>query len=33
VKVNDGLRESFWLMGMQSIKREYDCIHEFSDVD
>ena len=33
-KVNDGLRESFWLMGMQGgIKGEYDCIHEFSEVD
>ena len=34
VKVNDGLRESFWLMGMQGgIKGEYDCIREFSEVD
>jgi len=33
-KVNEGLRESFWLMGMQvSIKGEYDCIREFSEVD
>jgi non-heme chloroperoxidase len=33
-KTNDGLRESFWLMGMQGgIKGEYDCIHEFSEVD
>ncbi len=33
-KVDDGLRESFWLMGMQGgIKGEYDCIHEFSEVD
>ena len=33
-KVNDGLRESFWLTGMQGgIKGEYDCIHEFSEVD
>jgi non-heme chloroperoxidase len=33
-KVNDGLRESFWLMGMQGgIKGEYDCIHAFSEVD
>jgi len=33
-KVNDGLRESFWLMGMQGgINGEYDCIHEFSEVD
>jgi non-heme chloroperoxidase len=34
VKVNDGLRESFWLMGMQGgIKGEHDCIREFSEVD
>ena len=33
-KVNDGLRESFWLMGMEGgIKGEYDCIREFSEVD
>jgi non-heme chloroperoxidase len=33
-KTNDGLRETFWLMGMQGgIKAEYDCIHEFSEVD
>jgi non-heme chloroperoxidase len=33
-KTNDGLRESFWLMGMQGgIKGEYDCIREFSEVD
>ncbi|WP_026283318.1 alpha/beta hydrolase [Rhizobium sp. 2MFCol3.1] len=33
-KVNDGLRETFWLMGMAGgIKGEYDCIHEFSEVD
>jgi hypothetical protein len=33
-KVNDGLRASFWLMGMQGgIKGEYDCVHEFSEVD
>jgi len=33
-KVNDGLRESFWLEGMVgSIKGHYDCIHEFSEVD
>lgn len=33
-QVNEGLRESFWLMGMQgSIKGEYDCIREFSEVD
>lgn len=33
-KVSEGLRESFWLMGMAgSIKGEYDCIREFSEVD
>jgi non-heme chloroperoxidase len=33
-KVNEGLRESFWLQGMMGgIKGEYDCIHEFSEVD
>jgi len=33
-KVNEGLRESFWLQGMQGgIKGQYDCIHEFSEVD
>jgi non-heme chloroperoxidase len=33
-KVNDGLRNSFWLQGMQGgIKGQYDCIHEFSAVD
>jgi non-heme chloroperoxidase len=32
--VKDGLRESFWAMGMQGgIKGEYDCIKEFSEVD
>ena len=33
-KTNQGLRDSFWLMGMQGgIKGEYDCIYEFSEVD
>ncbi|MBD9492160.1 alpha/beta fold hydrolase [Ensifer sp. ENS11] len=33
-KMNDGLRESFWLQGMAgSIKGHYDCIREFSEVD
>ncbi|OHV78678.1 alpha/beta fold hydrolase [Rhizobium sp. LCM 4573] len=33
-KVNEGLRDSFWLQGMMgSIKAHYDCIHEFSEVD
>ena len=33
-KVNEGLRETFWLMGMAGgIKGHYDCIHEFSEVD
>ena len=32
--VVEGLRESFWLLGMMGgIKGEYDCIHEFSEVD
>jgi non-heme chloroperoxidase len=33
-QVSEGLRESFWLMGMAGgIKGEYDCIREFSEVD
>jgi non-heme chloroperoxidase len=33
-RTNDGLRESFWLMGMQGgIKGHYECIREFSEVD
>lgn len=33
-KVNEGIRESFWLQGMMgSIKGHYDCVHEFSEVD
>ncbi|MFB9949125.1 alpha/beta fold hydrolase [Rhizobium puerariae] len=33
-KVNEGLREAFWLQGMVgSIKGHYDCVHEFSEVD
>ncbi|UXN66665.1 alpha/beta hydrolase (plasmid) [Phyllobacterium sp. A18/5-2] len=33
-KVNEGLRESFWLEGMiGSIKGHYDCIREFSEID
>ena len=33
-KVSEGLRDSFWLMGMQAgIKAAYDCIREFSEVD
>lgn len=33
-KVNEGLRESFWLQGMAgSLKGHYDCIREFSEVD
>jgi non-heme chloroperoxidase len=33
-KVNEGLRNSFWLQGMQGgIKGQYDCIREFSEVD
>jgi len=34
VETNEGLRESFWLQGMAGgIKGQYDCIHEFSEVD
>lgn len=34
VTVSEGLRDSFWLMGMRGgIKGQYDCIHEFSEVD
>ena len=33
-KINEGLREAFWLQGMQGgIKGQYDCIREFSEVD
>jgi len=33
-KVNEGLRENFWLQGMVgSIKGLYDCVREFSEVD
>ncbi len=33
-EVNEGLREAFWLQGMQGgIKGQLDCIHEFSEVD
>jgi non-heme chloroperoxidase len=33
-KVSEGLKESFWLQGMMgSLKGEYDCIREFSEVD
>jgi len=33
-KDNDGLRQSFWLQGMLGgIKGQYDCVHEFSEVD
>ena len=33
-KVNAGLRDSFWLMGMRGdIKGHCDCIREFSEVD
>ncbi|HEX7871688.1 MAG TPA: alpha/beta hydrolase [Sphingobium sp.] len=34
VETNDGLRQSFWRQGMQgSIIGQYECIHEFSEVD
>ncbi|MEZ2133182.1 MULTISPECIES: alpha/beta fold hydrolase, partial [unclassified Sinorhizobium] len=33
-KVNEGLRDSFWLQGMMGgAKGLYDCIQEFSEVD
>jgi non-heme chloroperoxidase len=33
-KVNEGLRDSFWLQGMLGgVKGQYDCVHEFSEVD
>jgi non-heme chloroperoxidase len=33
-KVNDGLRNAFWLLGMQGgVKGQYDCVHEFSELD
>jgi non-heme chloroperoxidase len=33
-KVSEGLRESFWLHGMQSsVKAVYDCIKQFSETD
>lgn len=34
VEVNQGFRDSFWLQGMAgSVKGQYDCIREFSEVD
>ncbi len=33
-KPSEGIRDSFWLQGMMGgIKGQYDCIHEFSEVD
>ncbi len=33
-KVTEGMRDSFWLQGMVGgVKGQYDCIHEFSEVD
>jgi non-heme chloroperoxidase len=33
-KVSEGIRANFWAMGMLGgIKGQYDCIHEFSEVD
>jgi non-heme chloroperoxidase len=33
-KVSEGVRENFWQQGMLGgIKGQYDCIHEFSEVD
>ena len=32
--ISEGIRESFWLQGMMGgLKGQYDCIHEFSEVD
>ncbi|MHC1669721.1 alpha/beta fold hydrolase [Stenotrophomonas maltophilia] len=32
--VTQGMRDSFWLQGMLGgVKGQYDCIHEFSEVD
>ncbi len=34
VEDNEGFRKSFWLQGMAgSVKGQYDCIREFSEVD
>ncbi|MFO1018073.1 MAG: alpha/beta hydrolase [Hyphomonadaceae bacterium] len=33
-KIVEGVREQFWLAGLQGgLKGQYDCIHEFSEVD
>lgn len=33
-RISEGIRESFWLQGMMGgLKGQYDCIHEFSEVD
>ncbi len=33
-KISEGVREGFWLQGMQaSIKAAYDCIEQFSETD
>jgi len=33
-KASEGMRDSFWLQGMAGgVKGQYDCIHEFSEVD
>ncbi|WP_285310014.1 alpha/beta fold hydrolase [Stenotrophomonas maltophilia] len=32
--VSQGMRDSFWLQGMLGgVKGQYDCVHEFSEVD
>jgi len=34
VKVFEGLRDSFWMQGMQGgLKAEYDCVKQFSETD
>lgn len=33
-KVTQGMRDAFWLQGMLGgVKGQYDCVHEFSEVD
>ena len=32
--MSEGVRDSFWLQGMMGgLKGQYDCIHEFAEVD
>jgi len=33
-KLSEGVRDSFWLQGMMGgLKGQYDCVHEFAEVD